>query len=120
MFNFLQTQQAQICAAIIIALITISAFIVIAIRNYRRNKPTKEDLWTADGYYNYLLAVVKASRDFEELQAAWFMVENTWYTKRFRVQVSPFERSRRYVQLCDAYAKMETKLTQIPMPLCTN
>ena len=105
--------------AISTVLIIVIAFILKA-RPTKRRKPTREDLWTADGYYNYLLAVIKASRDFEELQAAWFMVENTWYTKRFRVQVSPFERSRRYVQLCNEYAKKEIKLTKIPVTLCTN
>ena len=116
--NFLQTQQAQIYAGIIIALTTIGAFIIISARN--RRKPTKEDLWTAEGYYNYLLATIKASRDMEELAAAWFMVENSWYTKIFRVPINRIERNRKYTQLCNAYIEVEKRLTTVKVELCAN
>jgi hypothetical protein len=106
----------------LIALGTIALIAIAFLINARskRNKPGIEDLWTAEGYYNYLLAVIKASTTNDELGAAWFMVENTWFTKTFKVPVNRFARNRYYGKLADAYAKKETELTKIPVELCKN
>ena len=94
--------------------------IVLRIDPIKSRKPSKEDLWTAEGYYNYLLAVIKSSNDMLLLQAAWEMVENTWFQKTFRVPVRRFTRNRYYIRLTKAYAKKEAELTKVKIELCTN
>jgi hypothetical protein len=106
----------------LVALGTIAAIAFAFLINARskRNKPGIEDLWTAEGYYNYLLAVIKASNTMLELEVAWEMVDNTWFTKTFRFPMNRFARKRKYIELVDAYLKMETLLTKVKVELCKN
>jgi hypothetical protein len=111
MFTFLQTHEGLKITAFVTTLVI---FIALALGVHpfkKREHATVADLWDSEDYYKYLVTVINASRDMDELETAMELIEG-YYSKRFRLPMGRFARNRTYIELLELY--------KIPVELCQN
>lgn len=119
MFTFLQTPEGIKTTAFVTALVIFIA-LALGIHPFKKKRQaTVSDLWVAEDYFKYLKTVINASRDMDELEAAYELIDG-FNNKRFRVPVNRFTCNRYYVKLLDVYVEKEKELYKIPVELCQN
>lgn len=127
MFNFLQTQQAQIYAGIIIALSTIIAFFITYVRNKKGNNaafvfPSSKEcsLLTAENWFAIISKSIEYSTNVTELKSQIDNIE-TFRKKKFRFHITKAERRELIEDLYTLYVEKEIELqTSISVELCVN
>lgn len=121
--NFLQTQQAQIYAGIIISLVTLMAFAFIYLRRMRKNVfmlPSRKEcsLLTAKNWFTLISDSIEYSANIYELERTMEKIE-TFRKKKFRFSITRAERRNYIDNLLVLYCEKEIELqTPIRVELC--
>lgn len=121
--NFLQTQQAQIYSGIIIALVTLIAFVVTSLRRMKKNVfmlPSRKEcsLLTAQNWFTILSDKIEYSANLYELECTIKAIE-TFRSKKFRFRIRKAKRKEYINALYNLYRQKEIELqTPIRVELC--
>lgn len=121
--NFLQTQQAQIYAGAIIALVIAIAFVIVALHAMRKNVfmlPSRKEcsLLTAKNWFTIISDSIEYSANLSELEATMEKIE-TFRTKKFRFRITKAQRREYIDDLYNLYCQKEIELqTPIRLELC--
>lgn len=124
MYAYLQTQQGQIAAGLVIVAIIFTAFVLIAIKNHLRKKvfvmPSRKEcsLLTAQNWFTIISDNIEYSSNLSELQATMEKIE-AFRTKEFRFRITKAERGNYIDNLYTLYCQKEIELqTPIRVELC--